>query len=161
MTSKEFFKKENIIGSGTFDNVEFKDEFSAKDYGTMGAIALSRAFVENDYLPLASGLAVEYAIVISMLGIEIDGEAEPDDVFKAFVCYGLYDKFVKHFGEANECRARIIMRAEVDLAELIENRKKEIDKGKTFLEQIKSVFEKIATDETLLSKIDALVGEIE
>ena len=160
MTVNEFFKKENIMSADPFDKSTFKDEITVEDYTKMGAITLARSFNDGEYVPLASGFAVEYAIVVTLLGLEADEQIDGDVVFSAFVCHGLYDKFRDKYSD-NIDRERMIMRAEVDLAELISYTREKIDKGSTIIEQIKSVFQKIATDETLLAKIDALVGSLE
>lgn len=159
MTINEFFKKENILSKDKFSKVTFKDELEIADYTRMGAIALSRSFENGEYVPLASGWGIEYAIVITFLGLEPDEEIDGEAIFKAFVCYGLYDSFRSYYSD-NEQRARILMRSEVDLAELVEHKRKELERSNTFIEQIKRVFEKIATDETLLTKIDALVDNL-
>lgn len=160
MTINEFFNKENIMSKDKFAKATFKDELEVVDYTKMGAIALSRAFDNDEYVPLASGWGVEFAIVVTFLGLEPDGNVDGDAVFKAFVCYGLYDDFRNNYC-TNENRARMILRAEADLAELIEDKRKQVENGGTFIAQIKRLFEKIATDETVLAKIDALVDNLE
>lgn len=161
MTINEFFSKENILGDNTFSNVTFKEELTSEDYKRMGAFALKVAFENREYIPLAGRLAIESAIVIALLDLqpdEIDDEKVPNSecVFQAFVCYDFYNKFREHY----EKYTPFIARAEMDIADLITYKQTQYNKSDSVIEQIRKIFEKIVTDETLAGAIDSLVDNL-